>query len=57
MGPTIAEFFPPVVLFAGTPFELNRVMLIRIITTLVIVLLFWLGTRRMKLVPGRGQSL
>jgi F-type H+-transporting ATPase subunit a len=57
VGPSIAEFFPPVVLFAGTPFELNRIMLIRIVTTLVIVLIFWLGTRKMKIVPGRGQSL
>jgi F-type H+-transporting ATPase subunit a len=45
------------VLFAGTPFELNRVMLIRILVTLVIIVVFWLGTRRMKIVPGRGQSL
>ena len=45
------------VLFAGTPFELNRLMLIRIITTLVIVLVFWLGTRNLKIVPGRGQSV
>jgi F-type H+-transporting ATPase subunit a len=45
------------VLFAGTPFELNRIMLIRILVTVVIVVVFWLGTRKMKLVPGRGQSL
>jgi F-type H+-transporting ATPase subunit a len=57
VGPNIGEFFPPVVLFAGTPFELNRIMLIRIIVTIVIVLVFWLGTRNMKIVPGRGQSL
>ncbi|MCU1584507.1 MAG: atpB [Microbacteriaceae bacterium] len=44
-------------LFAGTPFELNRIMLIRILVTVVIVVVFWLGTRKMKLVPGRGQSL
>ena len=57
VGPNIGEFFPPVVLFAGTPFELNRIMLIRLIVTIVIVLVFWLGTRNMKIVPGRGQSL
>ncbi len=57
VGPNIGEFFPPVVLFAGTPFELNRIMLIRLIVTVVIVLVFWLGTRNMKIVPGRGQSL
>jgi F-type H+-transporting ATPase subunit a len=32
-------------------------MLIRILVTVVIVVVFWLGTRKMKLVPGRGQSL
>lgn len=57
VGPNIAEFFPPVVLFEGTPFELNRIMLVRILSTLVIVLVFWLGTRKMKLVPGRGQTI
>jgi F-type H+-transporting ATPase subunit a len=46
-----------VVLFAGTPFELNRIMLIRILVAVVIIVLFWLGTRRMSVVPGRGQSL
>ncbi|WP_407075440.1 F0F1 ATP synthase subunit A [Parafrigoribacterium humi] len=56
-GPSIDEFFPPVILFAGTPFEMNRIMMIRVLIALVIVLVFWLGTRKMKLVPGRGQSL
>jgi F-type H+-transporting ATPase subunit a len=56
-GPTIDEFFPPVVLLAGTPFEINRIMLIRFIAVLVVVVVFWLGTRRMKVVPSRGQSL
>ena len=45
------------VLFAGTPFELNRIMLIRILVAVVIIVIFWLGTRRMSVVPGRGQSL
>jgi F-type H+-transporting ATPase subunit a len=45
-----------VIFFQGTPFELNRLMLIRILSTLVIVVLFWIATRRMKIVPGRGQS-
>lgn len=45
------------VLFAGTPFELNRIMLIRILVAVVIIALFWLGTRRMSVVPSRAQSL
>jgi len=31
-------------------------MLIRIIVVIALVLLLWLGTRRMKIVPGRGQA-
>lgn len=56
-GPSIMEFFPDIVLFDGTPFAMNRIMLIRVFVTLVIVLVFWLGTRNLKLVPGRGQGL
>jgi F-type H+-transporting ATPase subunit a len=46
-----------VLFFEGTPFELNRIMLIRLLAVAVILLLFWLGTRKMKLVPGRFQSI
>lgn len=56
-GPSIYEFFPEVLLFEGTPFEINRIILIRFIAVLAVVLVFWLGTRRMKVVPGRFQSL
>ncbi|WP_243844484.1 F0F1 ATP synthase subunit A [Salinibacterium sp. ZJ454] len=55
-GPSIAEFFPDIVLFEGTPFAMNRIMLIRMLAFLVLVLIFWLGTRKMKMVPGRFQS-
>lgn len=55
--PSIADFFPDAVLFHGTPFEMNRIMIIRVIMTLVLLLLFWLGTRNMKVIPTRGQSL
>lgn len=51
------EFFPPVIAFAGTPFELNRIMLVRLVAVVVLLLLFWLGTRKMKIIPGRGQSV
>jgi F-type H+-transporting ATPase subunit a len=56
-GPSIDEFFPDALLFAGTPFELNRIMAIRLLAVAAILILFWLGTRRMKLVPGRFQSI
>ncbi|SKA86480.1 ATP synthase F0 subcomplex A subunit [Agreia bicolorata] len=56
-GPSIEEFFPEVIFFPGTPFEINRVILIRFIAVAAILILFWLGTRKMKLVPTRGQSI
>lgn len=55
-GPSIMDFFPPAVLFEGTPFELNRIMLLRLVIVALIFLLFWLGTRKMQLVPGRFQG-
>lgn len=55
--PSIAEFFPPAILFEGTPFELNRIILIRILTAVVLCTLFAVAARRAKLVPGRGQGL
>ncbi|QYH36553.1 F0F1 ATP synthase subunit A [Salinibacterium sp. M195] len=51
------DFYPPAIFFDGTPFEINRLMLIRFIAVALIVVLFWIGTRRMRMIPGRGQSL
>lgn len=44
-------------LFADTPFEINRIILIRFLAVLAVVLVFWLGTRKMRIVPGRFQSI
>jgi len=57
VGPSINEFFPPAIFFAGTPFEINRIILIRFVMAALVILLFWLATRKMKLVPGKGQSI
>lgn len=56
-SPSLADFFPDAVLFAGTPFELNRVMLMRLLVAVVLVAVFWLIGRRLTLVPGRAQSV
>ncbi|MGG7510526.1 F0F1 ATP synthase subunit A [Plantibacter sp. YIM 135249] len=56
-GPSIDEFFPDIILFEGTPFAINRIIIIRFIAVLAILLFFWLSTRKMKLIPGRAQSL
>lgn len=56
-GPTINEFFPDPLFFEGTPFEINRIILVRFVAVAALLLIFWLGTRRMTVVPGRFQSL
>ncbi len=56
-GPSINEFFPSPLLFEDTPFEINRIILVRYVAVIALLLVFWLGTRRMSVVPGRFQSL
>ncbi|WP_454130414.1 F0F1 ATP synthase subunit A [Microbacterium aurum] len=62
-GPSIDEFFPdavftfPGIVLFGQPLEITRIHLIQFIATIAVVLIFWLGTRHMKLVPGRFQSI
>ena len=56
-APSISEFFPDIVLFEGTPFAMNRIMIIRMVMVTLLVVIFWLGTRNMKVVPGRFQAL
>ncbi|MDJ1369876.1 F0F1 ATP synthase subunit A [Gulosibacter molinativorax] len=51
------EFFPPALLFDGTPFEINRIILVRLIAVAVLMLIFWLALRKPKVVPGKLQSL
>lgn len=51
------EFFPAPILFSGTPFEINRIILVRLIATLVLVLCLVLYAKRAKLVPGRAQNV
>ncbi|MDO4900292.1 F0F1 ATP synthase subunit A [Actinomyces sp.] len=55
--PSLDDFYPEAFALAGTAFELNRVMLVRIIMTLVLVALFGIGAARAKVVPGRMQNL
>ncbi|WP_149202647.1 F0F1 ATP synthase subunit A [Actinotalea subterranea] len=55
--PSIAEFFPAAFAFEGTPFEMNRIILVRLVATAVLVALFVVAARRAQLVPGRGQNV
>ncbi|CAN5186673.1 F0F1 ATP synthase subunit A [soil metagenome] len=42
--------------FIGTPFEMNRIMVIRVAVVIILFVVFLLGTRRMKVVPKRFQA-
>ncbi|WP_255513557.1 F0F1 ATP synthase subunit A [Homoserinibacter sp. GY 40078] len=55
-GPSLEEFFPPAIFFEGTPFELNRIMLIRILVTILLIVWLVIATRRMRIVPTRFQA-
>jgi F-type H+-transporting ATPase subunit a len=55
--PTLEDFYPDAVFFGGTPFELNRLMLIRLLVTALLVLFFYLAMRSPKIVPRGIQNL
>ena len=56
-GPSIGDFFPPAIFFEGNEFfQIDRIMLLRLVIAGLLILLFWLGTRRMSIVPGRFQG-
>ncbi|MFC0265209.1 F0F1 ATP synthase subunit A [Alloscardovia macacae] len=54
--PSLNEFLPPEIIFAGTPFAINRIILVRMVATAVILLVLGLTAKRAKLVPGRWQG-
>lgn len=56
-APSIMEFYPEVVLFEGTPFALNRIMLIRLIVLSALVVLFWLWTAKFKKANRTNQHV
>lgn len=58
------EFYPEIVAFEGTPFALNRIMLIRLLVLTLLVVLFYLWTRQFdranrenNFVPSRFQLM
>lgn len=57
VAPGLEEFFPAVFLFEGTGFDINRIIMVRILATLVLLLFLWLALRKATLVPGRLQSV
>ncbi|MFB9905876.1 F0F1 ATP synthase subunit A [Allokutzneria oryzae] len=55
--PSIDEFFPPALLFEGTPFQIDRIMLIRVLMTVLLIGFFLIAMRRPKIVPRGVQNL
>jgi F-type H+-transporting ATPase subunit a len=51
----VEEFFPEPILFINTPFEMNRILLIRMLVVIVLAVIFWVATRNLKVVPTKGQ--
>jgi F-type H+-transporting ATPase subunit a len=63
-APSIMEFYPEIVAFEGTPFALNRIMLIRLLVLSLLVLVFALWTAKFQranktnnFVPGKFQLM
>jgi F-type H+-transporting ATPase subunit a len=57
-APGIEEFLGlPALFFEGTPFEINRIILVRLFAVAVMLILFYIGLRKARRVPGRGQSI
>ncbi|MFQ6393324.1 F0F1 ATP synthase subunit A [Nocardia sp. KC 131] len=56
-APSLSDFFPPAVLFEGTPFELDRLMLIRLLMTAVLVIVMVLAFRSPRIVPRGLQNV
>ena len=51
--PSVNDFLPPEILFQGTPFAINRIILIRIVATVVLLVVLGLTAKHAKLIPGR----
>jgi len=56
-APGIDEFVGlPALFFEGTPFEINRIIMVRLIALAIMVLLMYLALRKSRLVPTRSQG-
>ncbi|MBT1174018.1 F0F1 ATP synthase subunit A [Bifidobacterium sp. LC6] len=54
--PTVNDFLLPEILFQGTPFALNRIIMVRIIATVIMLVILGISAARAKLIPGRWQG-
>ncbi|AYY15629.1 ATP synthase F0 subunit A [Actinobacteria bacterium YIM 96077] len=56
-APSLADFFPPAIMFEGTLFEFTRVNLIQLIMTVAVASFFIVAFRNPKIVPRGVQNL
>ncbi|NEE00568.1 F0F1 ATP synthase subunit A [Phytoactinopolyspora halotolerans] len=56
-APSLADFFPPAILFEDTIFEFNRVNLVQLIMTIAVAAFFIVAFRNPKVVPRGMQNL
>ncbi|GAJ82286.1 MULTISPECIES: F0F1 ATP synthase subunit A [Nocardia] len=56
-APSLTDFFPPALLFEGTPFELDRLMAIRLLMTGVLIVVMMLAFRNPRLIPRGLQNV
>jgi F-type H+-transporting ATPase subunit a len=56
-SPSIGDFNPEALLWAGTIFEFNRITMVRVIAAVVLISIFWIVASRARVVPSRGQAV
>lgn len=54
--PSVDDFLPDPFVFQGTPFAINRIILVRILATVIMLLVLGITASRAKLIPSRWQS-
>ncbi len=53
--PGLADFFPEAIIWDGTAFAINRMVIARFVAAFVVGLIFTIVALQVKLKPGRGQ--
>ncbi|MBT1173603.1 F0F1 ATP synthase subunit A [Bifidobacterium sp. MA2] len=54
--PTINDFLLPQIIFPGTPFAMDRIILVRVLATAIMLIVLGVTAARVKLIPGRWQA-
>ncbi|NMM94486.1 F0F1 ATP synthase subunit A [Bifidobacterium oedipodis] len=54
--PGVGDFLLPEIIFPGTPFAMDRIIMVRVIATVIMLVVLGLTAARVKLIPGRWQA-